>query len=96
MSYLFGLEQLEAATSILTSAAPSRSLLVIAWEKHLALIAPSKDLPAELRERFRALPGFGARLPINGIGRLNATELRLAFDEVVALRDEVRGRLRSR
>jgi hypothetical protein len=96
VSQLFGLEQLEAAVAMLSGTGSLRRRLGYAWAEHLARIDPEKDLPGEVRQRFRASPMFGRRasaLPEGMAIALNLAEMQAACAEVVAIRDRVRSRL---
>jgi hypothetical protein len=96
MSQLFGLEQLEAAVALLSGTGSLRRRLGSAWIDHLARIDPEKDLPGEVRQRFRSLPMFGHRkwgLPEAIVPVLNLAEMQAAYAEVITIRDRVRSRL---
>jgi hypothetical protein len=97
VSQVFALEQLEAAVERLSGAGSLRHRLASAWVDHLVRIDVDKDLPGELRQRFRGLPMFGrpvSALPVASVAALNLEEMQAAAREIVALRDRVRFRLR--
>jgi hypothetical protein len=100
VSHFFGLEQLEAAAEIIANGhGTSRHRLASAWADHLSRVDAKKDLPAEVRGRFRALPMFGREakgFPVLLVASLNEEELRAASVEIIAIRDRVRHRLGER
>jgi hypothetical protein len=95
VSQIFALEQLEAAVTVLSRGGSLRRRLGTAWVDHLSRIDPDKDLPGEVRQRFRALPMFGRRAfgqPEGIVAAFNEHELRVAATEIVDIRDRVRAR----
>ncbi len=82
--------------AVLSGGESLRRRLGSAWADHLARIDPAKDLPGDVRQRFRALPMFGRRasaLPEGIVVALNLEEMAAACSEVIAIRDRVRSRL---
>jgi hypothetical protein len=97
VSQIFGIEQLEAAADVIAQGAGSpRHRLASAWANQLARIDPSKDLPAEVRQRFRALPMFGRKVTVAPhalLATLNDAEVQSASAEIVAICERAGGRL---
>ncbi len=93
MSYHFGLEQIEAAIDALATGTEClQRRLARAFVEHLTTIDPDKDLPAELRTRFRTvrttLARFGESDVAVQVAATSITEPEAAAlaREIVALR----------